>query len=275
MDDFPKQARIENTNLCNAVCTMCPREQLERPKGTMGLPLFSRIVKELAASGTSELHLQGYGEPFLDKGIFDKIKYAKSVAMPYTFMVTNASLFNTESATKLLESGLDKLKISFYGVDTAEYEAVHKGLKYEDVKNNVKLLLDIKKKLGKKKPVISMKYIGKFSRFIKFASQWGLKTQISFARLHNYGYGRTFNAPDVKDKKRTCPMVNGSVLQVLWDGRVVPCCYDFDGKMILGDLTRETVAEVWHGKKYTRFRQIHADGEYGKLPICLNCDKLR
>ena len=51
--------------------------------------------------------------------------------------------------------------------------------------------------------------------------------------------------------------------------------YDFDGKMILGDLNKETVAQVWKGKKYTEFRGIHERGEFEKLPICNNCDKLR
>lgn len=45
-----------------------------------------------------------------------------------------------------------------------------------------------------------------------------------------------------------------SIMQVLWDGRVVPCCYDFDGKIVLGDLRRESVAKVWNGEKYERFR---------------------
>lgn len=272
---FPRQVRIENTNLCNARCTMCPREQLKRALGTMDLDLFSGIVKQLVTGGARELHLQGYGEPFIDKTIIEKIRVAKAAGIPYTFMVTNASLLDEEISKELLLSGLDKLKISFYGTDKPDYEAVHQGLTYEQVRQNIENLLKLKKSLGIKKPVISMKYIGKPSKFAVFALQWGLKTQISFARLHNYGYGRKFNAPRHDKKDRKCAMVREPIMQILWNGLVVPCCYDFDGKMVLGNLNKESVAGVWNGEKYKNFRELHENREYEKLPICLNCDKLR
>jgi len=37
------------------------------------------------------------------------------------------------------------MKISFYGTDRDEYEAVHRGIAYEKVKENVERLLKIKK----------------------------------------------------------------------------------------------------------------------------------
>lgn len=272
---FPRQVRIENTNLCNAYCKICPREQLSRPQGTMDMEFFKSIVNQLAAGGTKELHLQGYGEPFLDKEIFNKIRFAKSVKIPYTFMVTNASLLNDKVNEELLNTELDKLKISFYGVDKAEYEAVHNGLSYGDVRENINKLIKSKKKLGKKIPVISLKYIGKPYKFLIFIFQWGLKTTISYARLHNYAYGKRFNVPEVDKMNRKCSMVNKSVMQVLWNGLVVPCCYDFDGKIILGDLKKESVSEIWNGEKYNKFRQLHKNRDYESIPVCLNCDKLR
>ena len=272
---FPKQVRIENTNYCNAECTMCPREQLSRAMGTMQLDFFKKIVEQLKEGGTEELHLQGYGEPFLDKTIIDKIRAAKEAGIPYTFMVTNASLLNEKVNKELLSSGLDKLKISFYGLDKESYEKVHEGLKFEEVKANVDGLIAMRKKMKVKRPVISVKYIGSIKEFASFAFQWGLRAQISYARLHNYGYGRDFNKPDVKDIKRKCPIVAKPIMQVLWDGSVVPCCYDFDGKIVLGNLKNSTVKEVWEGQKYERFREIHRKKEYAKVPMCLNCDKLR
>ncbi|MBI5598481.1 MAG: SPASM domain-containing protein [Deltaproteobacteria bacterium] len=273
--DFPLQVRIENTNLCNAFCTMCPREQLSRPRGTMDMPLYTRVVRELASGGIKELHLQGYGEPFIDKTIIEKIRLAKECAVPYTFMVTNASLLTESVCRELLDSGLDKLKISFYGLTKGEYESVHRGLSFEEVARNVEGLVRLKKKLGRKTPVISLKYIGKFSKFLLFTFRWGLKTQVSYARLHNYGYGRKFNDPKTNKKNRTCPIVTRPIMQVLWDGLVVPCCYDFDGRMVLGDLSRQSVREVWNGERYGRFREIHRKREYAKLSVCLHCDKLR
>jgi radical SAM protein with 4Fe4S-binding SPASM domain len=42
---------------------------------------------------------------------------------------------------------------------------------------------------------------------------------------------------------------------VLHDGRCVPCCNDYEGRLVLGDLTRQTLAEVWNGTLLQRLRQ--------------------
>ncbi|MBF0144534.1 MAG: SPASM domain-containing protein [Magnetococcales bacterium] len=272
---FPKQVRIENTNHCNAQCIMCPREQLSRQKGIMTLPFFRSICDQLVAGGTREIHLQGFGEPFLDKSLLAKVRYAKEAGIAYTFMVTNASLIRPELARELLDSGLDKIKISFYGRDEDEYERVHLGLNYRQVLDNIRQLLALKRQLRRKKPVISLKYIGALRHFPRFLGQWIWRTSVSYAPLHNYGYGREYNRPRTARKNRTCPMVTNPIMQLLWTGEVVPCCYDFDGKIILGDLSRQTVAEAWNGEPYARFREIHRRREYEKIPICFHCDKLR
>ncbi len=273
--EFPLEVRIENTNLCNAMCTICPREQLTRPRGTMDYEFFCSIVDQLAQGGTKELHLQGYGEPFLDRDILRKISYAKKKGIPFTFMVTNASLLTEEVCKEIMESGLDKLKISFYGLNKTDYESIHRGLSFEEVRENVERLLMIKKSLGRRNPIISVKYIGSIGGFFKFFLQWGFKTRVSYARLHNYGYGRRFNRPRTDRKDRTCPIVTSSIMQVLWDGTVVPCCYDFDGKVVLGDLKKDSVRDVWNCENYQRFRGIHRRREYEKIPTCFSCDKLR
>ena len=89
---FPLEVRVENTNHCNASCVICPREKMTRPKGFMSIDLFRRIVDECTNHHIKEMHLQGFGEPFLDKDIFDRIRYAKERNIGRTFLVTNGSL---------------------------------------------------------------------------------------------------------------------------------------------------------------------------------------
>jgi radical SAM protein with 4Fe4S-binding SPASM domain len=57
---------------------------------------------------------------------------------------------------------------------------------------------------------------------------------------------------------------------VLWDGRVSLCCADLDGQVVLGDLTTETIADVWNGDAYRRVRREQL--ESGGPAICRNCD---
>ncbi len=272
---FPKQVRIENTNLCNARCTICPREKLTRRRGTMGLPLYRRIIEECAARGVEEVHLEGFGEPFLDRDIIEKIRFAKERGIPRTLLVTNASLLTEEMARRLIGSGLDRLKVSFYGVNKQEYEDVHRNLQYEDVRDNVRRLARLRKEAGSATPRIETKYIGRWSRYPKFFLQWFGRTGVVFHRLHNYGGGRRFVLVDSRAPRRRCPMVAQPIMQILWTGEAVPCCYDYNGEMLLGNVAESSAEAVWTGPAYQEFRRLHARREFEKLPYCLRCDKLK
>lgn len=271
---FPLEVRVENTNNCNASCYICPREKLTRKKGFMPLDLFRKIVDECAANRIREMHLQGFGEPFLDRNIFERIRYAKDKGVKSTILVTNGSLLTPKTCEGIVRSGLDRMKISFYGTDKAEYGSVHRGLDYDKVKAGIYRLFEEKRKTQSRTPKITVKYIGRLHRFPRFMSQWWPRARVGYARLHNYGYGRKYNRAKSSEKVR-CDMVWDPIFQILWDGRVVPCCYDFDGRIILGDLNNQSISEIWQGENYRKFRLAHQTLQFEPYPICKICDKLR
>lgn len=41
-----------------------------------------------------------------------------------------------------------------------------------------------------------------------------------------------------------------------WDGRVLPCCGAYSDKETLGDLTTQTLAEVWNGEPMKAVRRF-------------------
>jgi radical SAM protein with 4Fe4S-binding SPASM domain len=240
----------------------------------MSLDLFKKIVDECADNQVREMHLQGFGEPFLDKNIFHRIRYAKEKGIRSTILVTNGSLLTSKICEEIVQSGLDRLKISFYGIDKQEYESVHGGIKFDMVKSGIQRLLDTKRKSGQSKPKITLKYIGRLHRFPRFVLQWWPRARVGYARLHNYSYGRKYN-PTKSSGKLKCDMVWDPIFQILWDGRVVPCCYDFDGRIILGDLNRQSITEIWQSENYKKFRQAHSTLKLDPYPICKICDKLK
>ena len=121
---FPDSLRIENTNHCNAKCVMCPRDLLFRKKGIMSVDQFKVLVDEIAPRPVSNIHLHGFGEPLLDKHLCEKISYAKAKGIRRTFLITNASLLTERLAEDLIRSGLDSVKVSFYGELKVEYERI-------------------------------------------------------------------------------------------------------------------------------------------------------
>jgi len=55
--DFPLEARVENTNLCNASCVICPHGRMTRPKGVMAVDQFKTIVDECGFRTVWSMHL--------------------------------------------------------------------------------------------------------------------------------------------------------------------------------------------------------------------------
>ena len=59
---------------------------------------------------------------------------------------------------------------------------------------------------------------------------------------------------------------------ILWDGRVTLCCKEYDGKYILGDLSRgDTLKNVWNGKKIIALRKALIENKLSLEHPCTTC----
>jgi len=71
--------------------------------------------------------------------------------------------------------------------------------------------------------------------------------------------------------RRRCPQPFQRLV-VGRDGRVSPCCADWEQKYIVGDITkRETLIDIWKGEKMQFMRDIQNHAELKKIDICKNC----
>jgi MoaA/NifB/PqqE/SkfB family radical SAM enzyme len=88
---WPEIVQIESTNLCNAKCVFCPRDEMRRRQGVMDFDLYRKVVDETAALGVTHLRVHNYGEPFLDKELVEKVRYAKQKGIAEVGMISNGS----------------------------------------------------------------------------------------------------------------------------------------------------------------------------------------
>ena len=232
--------------------------------------LLDRILEQCQGHKITKFTIQGFGEPLLDPNFCRHVQRVKTTLGCRTFTVSNGSLITPQLAHQIAICGLDKIKISFYGLNKREYEEIHTHLKYETTREGILNLVAAKRATGSKL-VIRLQYIGKMWKFVPFALQWMSKTSVGFNRLHNYGRGRLYNK--LRGRGDGCPMHRQNILQVLWNGDVVPCCYDFNGDMVLGNLYEQTIEQIWNGRLYNQLRSSDACGDYADYPICKKCDK--
>ncbi len=61
-------------------------------------------------------------------------------------------------------------------------------------------------------------------------------------------------------------------MTVNWEGKVVLCCVDMESKVILGDLTKETISEVWQGTALRGLRDLALQRRKREMVLCRECD---
>ncbi|OGV79553.1 MAG: hypothetical protein A3K19_02675 [Lentisphaerae bacterium RIFOXYB12_FULL_65_16] len=277
---LPSEILIENTNNCNAQCVMCPRETLTRKRGFMEFALFEKIIREVSgARRTPVVHLHGFGEPLLDESLPERIRLAKTCGIKHTYLVTNASLLFPETSRKIIAAGLDTMKISFYGTDEESYRATMRRLDFKVALHNITEFVKIRKEMKKRTPKLILQYLPQEANAAKteeFRSLWhavldkSAGDRLNSSTLHNYGGGRAYNR--VGERMASVCFYPWTAMSVLWDGRAVTCCMDYNGVQGLGDLNVQSVTEIWNGPVLAAIRRNFGKLDYSGFPTCLCCD---
>ena len=273
------EVRYEVTDRCNASCIMCPRDEHEhgREHGVMDQYKYERSIDEVVGLGATKVVLTGFGEPMLDKRLEDKIAYAKGKGLK-TYFITNGSVLNDKRTRGILEAGIDEMRVSFYGMGKDTYNAVMKGLDYEKTRNGLLNFLKVRDQLGVATKVqLSYLVMSENEKDTNaFREYWETRVDaLEIWRPHNFGDGRSFrNRTDDLAAKHTCGRPENGPLQIQWNGEVVPCCYDYNNKIVLGNAFEQPILEILNNSKYRLLRDIHQYGKFGIFPYCDQCDQL-
>ena len=281
---FPPAVWIENTNLCNARCVMCPRDKHTRPQGIMPMALFEKLISEIEKNNdaVTRVHLHNYGEPLLDKDLALKIRLAKEAGVRQVYFVTNASLLTEEKVHQYIAAGLDEFKISFYGTSPETYNNTMVGLDFEKTMNNVKTFFRVRKALNAKHPRVLVQYLpqphnlGLTDEFVSMFDDMIDRTlgdSISIFNLHNFGGGRSYR--DTSAPACTICDYPWRTMVILQNGLVVPCCMDYNGEQVVGDVTVDSIAGIWNGTAYRQMREMFKTLNYTRYPVCLRCEHIR
>lgn len=273
------EVRYEVTDHCNATCIMCPRDKHEhaREHGIMDQELYEKSIDEVALLGAEKVVLTGFGEPMLDKKLELKIKYAKSKGLS-TYIISNGSVLNSKRARSILEAGLDEIRVSFYGMQEKSYNSVMKGLDFNKTISGMMDFITLRKELGAKTK-IQVSYLemeenkedtGLFKEF------WESKVDaIEIWRPHNFGDGRDYRERhESLEVKTSCGRPENGPLQIQWNGEVIPCCYDYNNKIILGNAFTSPVLDILNSPKYKLLRYAHKMNKFNMFPYCDQCDQL-
>lgn len=279
----PTLQTIETTNKCNLACGMCPRQFMTRKVGTMNMELFKKIVDEVKQyQNYIILHLMG--EPLLDEHMIERINYCEDNGIRVNIS-TNGTFLDSINARKILESKLSELILSVDATTKEVYSKIRVKGDFEIMRENYHNFFRIK---NEEYPDSRLKTIIQFIKMNSnihqvedFRREWGpenpselrVKGFSTFADQHKqitqlaamkYRY-----QPDIVETRPPCFYLWKSMI-ALWDGKVVTCCRDYDGKIVMGDLNKEKLIDIWKSDKLKRIRQEHLKGDFNN-GLCDNC----
>ncbi|MGD9949443.1 MAG: SPASM domain-containing protein, partial [Desulfobulbus sp.] len=60
-------------------------------------------------------------------------------------------------------------------------------------------------------------------------------------------------------------------LNIKSNGAVAICIVDWNRGTTVGDITRESLADIWHGERLRAFRRMHIEKRRYENPSCRNC----
>lgn len=273
------EVRYEVTDHCNASCIMCPRDKHEhgREHGIMDQAKYEKSIDEVVGLGAKKIVLTGFGEPMLDKRLEDKVAYATGKGLS-TYFITNGSALTPKRSRRLMDAGLAEMRVSFYGMRPETYNAVMQGLDFDRTMKGLLEFLKIRDESGSKTRV-QISYLEleqNKSDTQNFREFWEPKVNaIEIWKPHNFGDGRDyrFREGDL-ERKTSCGRPENGPFQIQWNGEVIPCCYDYNNQIILGNAFEQPVLEILNNEKYRLLRYAHRMKKFGMFPYCDQCDQL-
>ena len=274
---------IETTNKCNLACRMCPRQFMKRKVGSMNMKLFRKIIDE-ARNYQDFIVLHGMGEPLLDEHIVERINYAEDKGVRVNIS-TNESFLNEAKSREILDSKLSEIILSVDATTAEAYSRIRVKGDFEKSKANIHRFMQIK---NKEFPESKLKTIVQFIKMDdniheveNFKKEWlpEKPSEIRIKPFSTFGgqYSQITKLADERHRyqpkkvkvRPPCYYLWKSFV-VQWSGEVVPCCRDYDSKIVLGDLNKQTLLEIWQSKGMVKLREDQLMGRF-KNGLCDNC----
>lgn len=266
---------IEATNHCNMGCLMCPNKTMVRKRGCMDLSLFKKIVDQ-TSSYAWEYAFNVFGEPTLNKDLKDMVSYTKKRGCKVA-LYTNMNYKDSSVTDWIIRSNVDQIVVNIAAASQKVYNAITQNGNYDLVLYNLKNIWKSKKRIKKRKPTIVISYSimdlnrNEAATDIKFLKKYS--DYIMAREIHDWSGNsmikRLSSGKNRYDFVKKCSYLWTSVV-ILWDGKVVACCYDHEGRMVLGNVHENNIYDIFNSQKAKQFRN-----KYRNSGICQNCSNAK
>jgi radical SAM protein with 4Fe4S-binding SPASM domain len=274
------------TTVCNFRCGYCYNSLNKKvfPETEKQMPffVFKKSIDDISVfkEKIKNISLVGFGEPLLNPHIVDMVAYAKKKNISERVeIITNGSLLTYEMSKRLIDAGLDRLQISLQGLDATTYKNIcNTFIVFEKLIDNIKYFFEKKQNCILRVKILNIACYGKENerKFHDIFDSISDYTDIEY-------YAQYYPSKDMNyyQKNNSMTITGGNLEDVMicpypfyslcvWpSGNISPCCY-YDPPLILGNLLKKSLKEIWNGTERKEF--LHAQLLHRKqLVVCQNC----
>jgi len=154
---------VDPSNACQLACPGCVHSArntssrlFDWPAATLSEDRFSELLRQYGPYATG-VYFYNYGEPLLNLNTPKLIRLAKAYLLQ-TSISTSLSVRRFD-AEAYVESGLDFIGLSIDGVTQSTYQRFRRQGDLELVLDNLRKLVDAKRKLGQRYPILSWNFL--------------------------------------------------------------------------------------------------------------------
>lgn len=287
---------IEPSSLCNYHCVQCFQSldidgYFHNNRRNLDFSLYQEILKQLQTwegGPLRSLRLSLFGEPLLNPSFAEMARLAHQSGVAERIeTTTNLSLLTPETARKIVESGIDYIRVSVYAVDPERHRAVTgTAIQPNDILQKVSLLREAREQLRSKTPYIAVKmfrtYDDEEALFLKMYQ--GIADEAYLDILHNWTSEKDFvgdfyrsdadkareDIANYQDGKMICPYCFYS-MAVKSTGDVGVCCADWSGATNLLNIKDHTLRQIWNSREMYEFRKMQLEGRKDENAGCKGC----
>lgn len=261
-------------------CAMCPRTfAMTRKIGFMDEKIFHDIIIQYirdVPSSSAHVWLHHFGESLLHPKVADYVIYMQKRGVKAGISVNPIAL-HKRKAEQLIQANPYLIYISLDGHDEETFSSIRgvSGI-WEQSKKNALYFLELKEKYKSSTQIVlssinfpQHRELVETSKLF-WAQQPGIDT--FFEKPFTDFNGDIKNITDMHDEgtEYTQCTKPWSHMTIAWDGTVLPCCYDYDSKYQLGNITEKSLAEIWNDVPMQRLRQEFREKNV-TCDLCVNC----
>ncbi len=286
---------IDPCDKCNFQCKFCPTGDRKLMKATKGrnhgalkFDLYKKIIDDICTfdDKIKVLRLYKDGEPLLNPHFADMIQYARqSGCCDRIDTTTNASLLTPKISEKIFNAGgLDRINISIEGVNASQYLDFSKyKINFQQLVENVAFFYENKSDTCEMIVKINGDILSEDQKqeffdlfgditdgiFVESIMSCWPEFELKEVEINTERgiYGQSIREVMV------CPYVFYA-FSINSNGTISACFLDWERKLILGDVNRQTVPEIWCSRELLNLQQLFLRKERKTHPICKDCGQM-